>query len=51
MLRNRSFHHTLYLDDVTYTWFDNGAEEFLALDEAMGTDNGENYDFDSNLDT
>lgn len=51
MLRSRSFHRTLLLDDVMYTWFDNGIEEFSALDEVMGTDDGKDYDFDSNLDT
>ena len=48
---NRSFQRSLYLDDVTFTWFDNGVENFEDLDEAMGSDDGENFDFDGNLDT
>ena len=51
LLRNRSFQCSLYLDDVTFMWFDNGVEDFVDLDEAMGLDDGENFDFNGNLDT
>ena len=51
LLRNRSFQCSLYLDDVTFTWFNNRVENFEDLDEAMGSDDGENFDFDGNLDT
>ena len=51
LLQDRSFQHTLYLDDVTFTWFNNGVEEFANLDKTMGLDDGENFDYDSNLDT
>ena len=51
LLQNRLFQHSLYLDDVTFTWFNNRVENFEDLDEAMGSDDGENFDFDGNLDT
>ena len=51
LLWNRSFQCSLYLDDVTFTWFDNRVENFEDLDEAMGSDDGENFDFNGNLDT
>ena len=51
LLRNRSFQHTVYLDDVTFTWFNNRVEEFADLDKAMGTDDGENFNYNGNLDT
>ena len=51
LLWNRSFQRSLFLDDVTFAWFDNGVEEFVDLDEMMGSDNGENFDYDCNLDT
>ena len=50
MLRNRSFQRSLYLDDVMFMWFDNGVENFKNLDEAMGSDDSKNFDFDGNLD-
>ena len=34
-----------------FMWFDNGVEEFADLDEVMGSDDGENFDYDGNLDT
>ena len=51
LLRNRSFQRSLYLDDVTFTWFDNGVESFEDLDEAMGSDDSENFNYDGNLNT
>ena len=34
-----------------YTWYDNGVEDITELDEALGDDDGEHFDYDSNLDT
>ena len=51
LLRNKSFQCSLYLDDTTFTWFNNGVEEFTDLDEVMGSDDGENFDYNGNLDT
>ena len=51
LLRNRSFQCSLYLDDMTFMWFDNGVENFEDLDEAMGSDDGKNFDYNGNLDT
>ena len=51
LLRNRSFQCSLYLDDVTFTWFNNIVEEFVDLDEAMGSDDGKNFNYNGNLDT
>ena len=49
-VKNRSFQRSLYLDDVTFMWFNNRVEEFADLDEAMGLDDGKNFNYDSNLD-
>jgi len=38
-------------DHAVLTWYDNMVEEMPVLDEAMGIDDGENFDFDGNLDT
>ena len=48
---NRLFQRSLYLDDVTFTWFNNGVEDLAGLDEMMGLDDGENFDYNGNLDT
>ena len=42
---------TRYEDDTVVTWYDNGVEPVLEIEEAMGSDDGENFDFDGNLDT
>jgi len=43
-----------YIDEVVWMWYDNGIEDVPELDEVirevMGEDDGENFDFDSNLD-
>jgi len=43
-----------YMDDVVWTWYDNRIEDVPELDEAiggaMGEDNGENFNFNDNLD-
>ena len=40
-----------YDNHAVLTWYDNMVEEMPVLDEAMGIDDGENFDFDGNLDT
>ena len=50
LLWHRLFQRSLYLDDVMFMWFDNGVENFEDSDEAMGSDDGENFDFNGNLD-
>ena len=42
---------TRYDDDTVVTWYDNGVEPVPEIEEAMGSDDGENFDFDGNLDT
>jgi len=43
-----------YVDEVVWTWYDNRVEDIPELDKAigevMGEDDGENFDFNSNLD-
>ena len=39
-----------YADNTIYTWYDNVVEDILVLDEAMGSDDGETFDYDGNLD-
>ena len=48
---SRLFQRSIYMDDETFMWFDNGVENFEDLDEVMGLDDSENFDFDGNLDT
>ena len=50
LLRTEPDNTHWYADEQVLMWIDNGVEEFLELDRAMGVDNGENYDFNSNLD-
>ena len=38
-------------DDAVITWYDNMVEEVPWLEEGMGSDNGEDFDFNGNLDT
>jgi len=40
---------TRYDDDTVFSWYDPGIGSILELEEVMGEDNGENYDFDGNL--
>ena len=51
LLRSSSRHRVAYADNVVYTWYDNGVEDITELDEALGSDDGENFDYDGNLDT
>jgi len=43
-----------YLDEDVWTFYDHGIEDIPELDEviseAMGEDNGEDFDFNGNLD-
>ena len=34
------------MDNVVYTWYDNGVEDITELDEALGDDGSENFDYD-----
>ena len=50
MLRSLSWHRVTYANNVVYTWYDNGVEDITELDEVLGSDHGENFDYDGNLD-
>jgi len=50
LLRSGLRHRVGYADEVVWTFFDHGIEDFPELDEAMGEDDGENFDYDGNLD-
>ena len=39
-----------YVDERVLTWINNGVEEFPGLDRTIGVDNGENFNFNHNLD-
>ena len=51
LLRSSSRRRVAYADNMVYTWYDNGVEDITELDEALGSDDGENFDYDGNLDT
>ena len=38
------------MDNTVYTWYNNAVEDTPELDEVMGSDDGENFDYDGNLD-
>ena len=42
---------TRYKDDMVFTYYDNMVELIPELEEAMGSDDGEIFDFDGNLNT
>ena len=47
-----SSRRVVYYDNhAVLTWYNNMVEEMPVLDEAMGIDDGENFNFDGNLDT
>ena len=39
------------MDNTVYTWYNNTVEDIPELDEAMGSDDGETFDYNGNLDT
>ena len=51
LLRSSSWRRVAYADNIMYTWYDNGVEDITELDEALGDDDGENFDYNGNLDT
>ena len=54
LFRSGLRHTVRYTDEDVWTFYDRGIEDILELDEvigeAMGEDDGENFDFDGNLD-
>ena len=51
LLQSSSRRTVHYDDDAVITLYDNMVEEVPWLEEAMGSDDGEDFNFDGNLDT
>ena len=51
MLQSAPTHRIRYLDDTVVQYWDSGIADIPELDEAMGSDRGEDFDFDGNLNT
>ena len=54
LFRSGARHMVRYADEDVWTFYDHGVEDILELDEVigevMGKDDGEDFDFDGNLD-
>jgi len=51
LLQNKSRCVVHYDDKSVVTWYNNMVELILELEEAMGSNDREDFDYDSNLDT